>query len=254
LVHSMLFLPQQLGRLVDQNPMLAFHVLMRIRGSRRVPEFHQVGRSYLMQLPVRFARHLHGARWQHGHHAQGCMLYIDHPHKMSSGHCYVCEQPCPLLHHPSKHHSHPQMAMRCCACPCCCFVLQVLGQMPLSLHSMEVINKLTASGCLPPDVLQMYISNCINSCDDIPVRWSATQFCPVLPPMVAQGVALLKCFGCFWPVLSEQPPERHAHWALNCRARLCTYRSSSMRVCRYQLAIIVGQSHLALAHVAHLFL
>jgi hypothetical protein len=47
--------------------------------------------------------------------------------------------------------------------------LQVLGQMPLSLHSMEVINKLTASGCLPPDVLQMYISNCINSCDGIPV-------------------------------------------------------------------------------------
>jgi hypothetical protein len=31
--------------------------------------------------------------------------------------------------------------------------------MPLSLHSMEVINKLTASGCLPPDVLQMALSN-----------------------------------------------------------------------------------------------
>lgn len=67
------------------------------------------------------------------------------------------------------------------ACPCCCFVLQVLGQMPLSLHSMEVINKLTASGCLPPDVLQMYISNCINSCDDIPVSWSVTHCCPVVP-------------------------------------------------------------------------
>lgn len=116
LVHSMLFLPQQLGRLVDQNPMLAFHVLMRIRGSRRVPEFHQVGRSYLMQLPVRFARHLHGARWQHGHHEQGCMLYIEHPHKMSSGHCYVMRTAVSLLHHPSKHHGHPQMAMRCCVC------------------------------------------------------------------------------------------------------------------------------------------
>ncbi len=45
--------------------------------------------------------------------------------------------------------------------------VQVLGQMPLSLHSMEVINKLTAAGCLPIDILQVYISNCINSCDVI---------------------------------------------------------------------------------------
>lgn len=48
-------------------------------------------------------------------------------------------------------------------------LLQVLAHMPLSLHSMEVVNKLAASGCLPADMVHTYISNCINSCDDVPV-------------------------------------------------------------------------------------
>jgi hypothetical protein len=43
LVQTMQVQPQQLAALVEHNPMLAFQVLMRIRGSRRVERFHQVG-------------------------------------------------------------------------------------------------------------------------------------------------------------------------------------------------------------------
>jgi hypothetical protein len=32
---------------------------------------------------------------------------------------------------------------------------------------MEVVNKLAAPGYLPHAVVHVYISNCINSCDDI---------------------------------------------------------------------------------------
>jgi hypothetical protein len=56
-----------------------------------------------------------------------------------------------------------------CGRLCCAAWPQVLATMPLSLHSMEVVNKLAAPGHLPHAVVQLYISNCINACDDIPV-------------------------------------------------------------------------------------
>lgn len=60
--------------------------------------------------------------------------------------------------------------MLCCGVVWCLVcATQALAHMPLSLHSMEVVNKLTASGCLPAEVVHVYISNCINSCDDVPV-------------------------------------------------------------------------------------
>lgn len=60
LVHAMLLKPQQLAALVEHNPMLAFHVMMRLRGSRRVDEFDQVGTGI----------HPHGCVvGRHGHQA-----------------------------------------------------------------------------------------------------------------------------------------------------------------------------------------